>query len=65
MIVTASDKRRPKYKGDTYDMNTTEKLQIVDHFHDENGKQKNARKAGGTIQKIWQKNNDTWTLLLQ
>lgn len=38
MIVTASDKKKPKYKGNTYDLNTTAKKQIVDHFYNENGK---------------------------
>lgn len=38
MIVTASDKQKPKYKGNTYDLNTTAKKQIVDHFYNENGK---------------------------
>ena len=38
MIVTASDKKRPKYKGNTYDLNRTAKSQIVDHFYDDNGK---------------------------
>lgn len=38
MIVTASDKSKPKYKGNTYDLNRTAKAQIVDHFYDDNGK---------------------------
>jgi hypothetical protein len=38
MIVTASDKHKPKYKGSTYDLNRTAKAQIVDHFYDDNGK---------------------------
>lgn len=38
MIVTASDKKKPKYKGSTYDLNTTAKKQIVNHFYDESGK---------------------------
>lgn len=38
MIVTASDKKKPKYKGSTYDLNRTAKSQIVDHFYDERGK---------------------------
>ena len=38
MIVTASDKRKPKYKGNTYDLNATAKRQIIDHFYDDNGK---------------------------
>lgn len=38
MIVTASDKTKPKYKGNTYDLNRTAKNQIVDHFYNEKGK---------------------------
>lgn len=38
MIVTASDKYKPKYKGSTYDLNATAKRQIIDHFYDEKGK---------------------------
>lgn len=38
MIVTATDKRKPKYRGNTYDLNRTAKSQIVEHFYDENGK---------------------------
>ena len=38
MIVTASDKKKPKFKGNTYDLNSTAKKQIVNHFYDDNGK---------------------------
>mgnify|MGYP004654082707 CR=1 FL=1 len=38
MIVSVSDKKKPKYKGSTYDLNRTAKGQIVDHFYDEKGK---------------------------
>ena len=38
MIVTASDKSKPKYKGNTYDLNATAKKQIVNHFYNNNGK---------------------------
>ena len=38
IIVTASDKGKPKYKGSTYDLNRTAKSQIVDHFYDDKGK---------------------------
>ncbi len=38
MILTASDKRKPRYKGNTYDLNRTAKAQIVEHFYDDNGK---------------------------
>ncbi len=38
MVITASDKVKPKYKGNTYDLNRTAKSQIVDHFYDNKGK---------------------------
>ncbi len=38
MILTASDKKKPKYKGNTCELNSTAKGQIVSHFYDENGK---------------------------
>lgn len=38
MIVTASDKKKPTYKGNTYDLNTMAKKQIINHFYDDNGK---------------------------
>lgn len=38
MIVTASDKKKPKFKGNTYDLNATAKGQIVEHFYDDRGK---------------------------
>ncbi|MBO5223511.1 MAG: hypothetical protein J6C23_03260 [Clostridia bacterium] len=38
MIVTASDKKKPKYKGSTYDLNSVAKGQIIDHFYNEKGK---------------------------
>lgn len=38
MIVTASDKTKPRFKGNTYDLNRTAKEQIVDHFYDDRGK---------------------------
>lgn len=38
MIITASDKKKPKFKGNTYDLNSKAKGQIIDHFYDERGK---------------------------
>lgn len=38
MIVSASDKVKPSYKGNTCDLNTTAKKQIIDHFYNKNGK---------------------------
>lgn len=38
MLITASDKTKPKYKGDVSSLNNTAKSQIVDHFFDNKGK---------------------------
>ena len=38
IILTPSDKKKPKYKGNTYDLNRTAKGQIIDHFYDDKGK---------------------------
>lgn len=38
MIISATDNKKPKYKGNTYDLNRKSKEQIVDHFYDNNGK---------------------------
>lgn len=38
MILSASDKKKPKFKGNTYDLNREAKKQIVDHFYDDAGK---------------------------
>ena len=38
LIITASDKTKPRFKGNTYDLNRTAKEQIVDHFYDDRGK---------------------------
>lgn len=38
MIITAIDKKKPKFKGNTYDLNRTAKGQIIDHFYDNKGK---------------------------
>lgn len=38
MIVSASDRNKPRYKGNTYDLNNTAKSQIVNHFYDDKGK---------------------------
>lgn len=38
MVISASDKRKPSYRGDTSELNSTAKRQIVDHFYDENGR---------------------------
>lgn len=38
MIISASDNKKPVYKGNTYDLNSTAKKQIVNHFYGSNGK---------------------------
>ena len=38
IIVSATDKKKPKYKGNTYDLNRVAKSQIIDHFYDDKGK---------------------------
>lgn len=38
LIITVSDKCKPKYKGNTYDLNRTAKAQIVEHFYNDRGK---------------------------
>lgn len=45
MIVTASDKVKPKYRGNTYDLNKVAKSQMVDHFYDKKGKRNKKTKA--------------------
>lgn len=57
MIVTASDKKKPKYKGNTYDLNRTAKQQIVDHFYDDNGKRNKKTVAYFGILKTANKTN--------
>ena len=37
LLMTASDKQKPTYKGDVSDLNITAKKQIVSHFYDEKG----------------------------
>ena len=38
LIVSASDKKKPKFKGNTYDLNRVAKGQMIDHFYDDKGK---------------------------
>lgn len=38
LIMSASDKKKPTYKGNTCDLNATVKRQIVSHFYDDKGK---------------------------
>ena len=57
MIVTASDKKKPKYKGSTYDLNRVAKGQIVDHFFDERGKRNGKSVAYFGIERVPKKIN--------
>ena len=38
MIISTSDKKKPTFKGNTYDLNREAKKQIIDHFYDDKGK---------------------------
>lgn len=38
LIITASDKSKPKYKGSTHDLCAPAKRQIIEHFFNDNGK---------------------------
>ena len=55
MIVSASDKRKPTYKGSTYDLNRTAKGQIIDHFYDDKGKRNRRTVAYFGIEKTKQR----------
>lgn len=52
MIVTASDKNKPTFKGNTYDLNRTAKQQIVAHFYDDKGKRNKKTVAYFGISKV-------------
>lgn len=51
MIISATDNSKPKYRGNTYDLNRTAKTQIVDHFFDDKGKRTRKRVAYFGIEK--------------
>ena len=38
MILSVSNKDKPKFKGNIYDLNNVAKYQIIEHFYDNNGK---------------------------
>ena len=38
MIITASDKKKPSYRGDVAELPRPAKQQLINHFFDENGK---------------------------
>ena len=45
VIITATDNKKPTYRGDTSQLNATAKKQIVSHFFNENGKRNKKRVA--------------------
>lgn len=51
LIISASDKRKPSFKGDVSALNSTAKKQIVDHFFDDKGKRNNKTIAYFAIEK--------------
>ena len=52
LIVTASDKKKPKFMGNTYDLNREAKKQVIDHFFDDNGKRNRRTVAYFGIKKV-------------
>lgn len=52
MLVTASDKTKPTYKGDVNQLNSTAKKEIVNHFYNDDGKRNKKRVAYFGIKKI-------------
>ena len=57
MIVTASDRKKPAYRGDVSELNRTAKKQIVDHFYGDNGKRNKKTVAYFAIEKPPAKGN--------
>lgn len=51
MIISPTDNKKPKYKGDVKDLNRTAKEQIVDHFFDSYGRRNKKRVAYFGIEK--------------
>ena len=51
MVITVSDKSKPKYKADVNELNRTAKKQIVEHFYDNNGKRNKKTVAYFAIEK--------------
>ena len=51
LIITASDKKKPKFKGDVSDLNNTAKGQIVDYFFNNDGTRNKKRTAFFVIPK--------------
>ena len=51
MLVSVSDKKKPKYRGDVCNLNSTAKKQIVEHFYDDKGKRNRKTVAYFVIEK--------------
>lgn len=51
MVITVSDKKKPKYKSDVNELNRTAKKQIVEYFYDDNGKRNKKTVAYFAIEK--------------
>ena len=45
LIISASDNGKPKYKGNTHDLCSPAKKQIVEHFFNDKGKRNTRTKA--------------------
>lgn len=53
MIVTASDKSKPQYRGDVNELNRTAKSQIIEHFYNSDGTRNKKTVAYFGIEKKW------------
>ena len=51
LIISASDKGKPKYKGNTHDLCAPAKRQMIEHFFDDDGKRNRRTKAYFGIEK--------------
>ncbi len=51
MLVTATDKKKPTYRGDINELNRTAKSQIIDHFYDDKGKRNHKTVAYLVVEK--------------
>ena len=51
LIISASEKGKPKYKGNTHDLCAPAKKQMVEHFFDDEGRRNRRSKAYFGIEK--------------
>lgn len=51
MIVSASDNVKPKYRGDTCNLNSVAKSQVINYFYDEKGKRNKKSVAYFVVEK--------------